>query len=378
MRHGISKVVGAAIGILVALIAIDLLPSPRAEKASRAMLSECDGAIARLVIQYVSGDTIARPVYQSFLPQLPSDVTVHVVCPDSESFEELATSVGKVQCTLRALVVNRPMTVWSRDRWLAVREAGDRDVMTLLAPRHEAGAEIWPERAGDARIVADLARSLAPDVRALRLPISFDGGDLLADDSVVFVTPALERRNVGQIVATSDDLCTVLERELGKRVALLEDAPDHHAGMFMMAAGNRTMLVGDPSLAKALLGKSFDLAGGADFFSSTQQRFDTVAEQVAAEGYHVVRIPTAISTDGRTYLTYVNGIIDCPPDGRRIVYMPTYRGAEALNEAAAEVWRGLGYEVRPVDCTSSYRHFGNLHCLVNVLERRGPAGSKPI
>jgi hypothetical protein len=29
----------------------------------------------------------------------------------------------------------------------------------------------------------------------------------------------------------------------------------------------------------------------------------------------------------------------------------------------------LGFEVRPVDCTSAYAHFGTLHCLVNVLRR---------
>ena len=72
--------------------------------------------------------------------------------------------------------------------------------------------------------------------------------------------------------------------------------------------------------------------------------------------------------DGRTYLTYVNVLID-QRSGRRLVYLPFYRGAERLNAAARAVWEGLGYEVVPVDCTSAYRHFGCLHCLVNVLQR---------
>jgi hypothetical protein len=37
--------------------------------------------------------------------------------------------------------------------------------------------------------------------------------------------------------------------------------------------------------------------------------------------------------------------------------------------AARKVWESLGYEIRPVDCTTAYRHFGCLHCLVNVLHR---------
>jgi hypothetical protein len=30
--------------------------------------------------------------------------------------------------------------------------------------------------------------------------------------------------------------------------------------------------------------------------------------------------------------------------------MPVYRGFSPMNDAAMEVWRGLGYEVRPVEC----------------------------
>ena len=72
--------------------------------------------------------------------------------------------------------------------------------------------------------------------------------------------------------------------------------------------------------------------------------------------------------DGKAYLTFVNVLMDRQGD-RRIVYLPFYRGAGRLNAAAREVWESQGYEVRPVDCTSTYRHFGCLHCLVNVLRR---------
>jgi hypothetical protein len=54
---------------------------------------------------------------------------------------------------------------------------------------------------------------------------------------------------------------------------------------------------------------------------------------------------------------------------RRIVYLPQYRGVDAMNAAARNLWQSLGYEVRPVDCTATYRHFGCLHCLVNILKR---------
>ena len=45
-----------------------------------------------------------------------------------------------------------------------------------------------------------------------------------------------------------------------------------------------------------------------------------------------------------------------------------------LNEAARAVWTKAGFEVRPIDCTSVFEHFGCLHCLVNVLRRDGLEG----
>jgi hypothetical protein len=87
-------------------------------------------------------------------------------------------------------------------------------------------------------------------------------------------------------------------------------------------------------------------------------------------GYKVIRIPVVPACDGRTYLTYVNVLLD-QQGSRHIVYLPYYRGAEALNVAGRKVWEELGYEIRPVDCTSAYRHFGCLHCLVNVVRRGG-------
>ena len=68
--------------------------------------------------------------------------------------------------------------------------------------------------------------------------------------------------------------------------------------------------------------------------------------------------------DGRTYLTYVNVIVDHSGE-TRTVYMPTFEGAEVLNRAAAEVWEELGFEVRPVDCTDCSGHYGSLRCLVS-------------
>ena len=145
--------------------------------------------------------------------------------------------------------------------------------------------------------------------------------------------------------------------------------------MYMLPIGEHRVLVGDPRMACRLLEESpakadleAYLPGGPDFTEATAAHFDAVDRQCREAGYHVFRIPVAPGVDGRTYVTYVNAILD-QRDSRRIVYMPVFRSAEVLNRAATAIWTKLGYEVRPVKCDACGRHFGTLHCLVNVLHR---------
>lgn len=343
-----------------------------AANPSGPMLSECDGSIREIVIQYVAGADMVVPVYRDFLSQLPADVQVDVVCPDQTSFDELRERLHEIDCALHPILTGHAMTAWSRDRWVALTPNHPGDSITLLTPKEESAADVWPARAGDERIAFDLANQLAPRIVASRSPLAFDGGDLLADSNSVFVTGALIHRNVGVTVSNRAQLLAELRSELRRNIVLLDDCPDHHAGMFMMAVADHTMLIADPSLA-ALYGQldsaSFPaLPGGPDLSDKTRQKLNAIAAQCQALGYKVVRIPTLPANDGKTYLTYVNVITDLRA-GRRIVYLPIYRGAESLNDAAERVWREIGYEVHPVDCTSTYTFFGNLHCLVNVLRR---------
>jgi len=59
------------------------------------MLSECDGKIRSIAIQYVSGSKFAVPIYRQFLSVLPADVKVHVLCPDEKSLDELKLELGE-------------------------------------------------------------------------------------------------------------------------------------------------------------------------------------------------------------------------------------------------------------------------------------------
>jgi len=376
--------VGVALGLLVGAAVLSISGSGGGRRRlppSGAILAECDGRLSELVIHYeASAKAAVVPVYRDFLRALDPDVTVHVVCPSQGACDELRAAVGAVRCRLIPVVVGHPITTWSRDRWVALAPAPGADLTTLLSPRGEAAGEIWPARAGDELVGNDLAAALPSALRSRHSELYFDGGDFLADGENVFVVSRVLPRNVQHTTDTRDELLRILASELKRRVILLEESPDHHAGMFMVAAGRHRMLVGDPSLGRKLVVPAnaddnsgvadgfMELPGGADFTPATQHLFDAVAAQCAAAGYQVTRLPVVLARDGRTYLTYANVLLDQRGE-QRIVYLPFYQGVGQLNAAARAVWENLGFEVRPVDCTSVYRHFGCLHCLVNVLRR---------
>jgi hypothetical protein len=365
------------LGILIGLTgATLLLSSIGGRQSSRPptgpMMSECNGPLREIVIQYTAGAESVLPVYRDFLPYLAADVVVDVVVPDAASLDELRLALPPVQCKIRPIIVDHPMTAWSRDRWVALLTASPGEPTTLLTPRGENGADTWPARAGDQRIAGDLAAALAPRIATMRSGLEFDGGDLLCDGDHVFATRALLDRNLNRTVGSRDELIRTLENDLHRHVILMDDSPDHHAGMFMMAIADNTMLVADPSASNHLLPNDSPilqtLPGGPDFSEETAHKLDTIADECRGLGMRVVRIPTIPAMDRKTYLTYVNVITEVR-DGHRMVYMPVYRGAEALNDAAERVWREIGYDVKRIDCTSTYQCFGNLHCLVNVLSR---------
>ena len=377
-----QTITGIIIGLLAGTAILALTGSPeRTALPSGPILSECDAHLRELVLQYEpAAKSIVAPVYHDFLCALDRDVNVHLVCPDRAAFDDFVAAVGPLPCTVTPILAGHAMTSWSRDRWVALTPPAAGGATTLLSPRGEAAEEVWPARAGDERIGRDIAAALAPLVRAQRSGLYFDGGDFLADSETVFVIPRVLQRNIQQTVRGREEFLRLLSGELKRRVILLDEAPDHHAGMFMASVGRKTMLVGDPNLAQELISAEIEqqaraptnelmyLAGGPDFTKPTKHLFDAVAAQCSAAGYKVLRIPVVPARDGRTYLTYVNALID-QQSSRRVVYLPFYRGVERLNAAARGVWQDLGYEIRPVDCTTAYRHFGCLHCLVNVLSR---------
>jgi hypothetical protein len=363
---------GALTGLLGFVLANSLCSPGLPQQETGPLLGDGQGALMELVVQAPpAGRQISLATYRAFLQALPSGLTVRVLVEKPEHFTSFETALGPLACELRPLITGHPITTWARDRWLSLEPESPGRPVTILAPREEAGARVWPERAGDQRVALSIERALIGQVRATRSVLAFDGGDFVADEHTVFVTPAVLRRNLGSSVDTAEALVDHLERITHKRVILLPEAPEHHAGMFMMPVGDKTLLVGDPSLAAGLEDSSGWPLSSPDFGQETQARFDAVARACTRAGYRVVRMPVVPDRDGRTWLTPLNGILE-QRDGKKRVFMPVYDGAMGLAAEATRIWKDLGYQVMPIDCSATYRHFGSLRCLVNVLRRTRP------
>jgi hypothetical protein len=326
------------------------------------VMSETDGEIREIDIQYVVGADFTIPIYREFLTQFNPRAKVYVVCPEEADFAELKEKLG-ISRMLAPIYTHHPQTPWAKDRWIALFRS---DGIELLASRGENLADAWPTRKGDEKIAFDIASALGKGYRAKRGGLFFDGGDILADGETVFVSPWLASKNIQKTVADEKQLDQRLEEMFRQRIVRFPAGPEHHTGMFMVSLGHRRAMVGDPSMAKNYA--QGPIPESADYSAETQAKFDAVAKTVESAGYCVTRIPVVPSTNQRAYVTYCNSIIDIEA-GKPMVYMPVFDGWEALNEAGKNAWETEGFEVRKVNCTTSYAKFGNIHCLVNVLRR---------
>src|SRR3989442_252451 len=82
------RILGIVIGISAAALVLSRVGGRQNPIAPTGpMISECDGAIREIVIQYVHGAESVLPVYQDFFPQLSPETIVNVACPDRAAFD---------------------------------------------------------------------------------------------------------------------------------------------------------------------------------------------------------------------------------------------------------------------------------------------------
>ena len=327
----------------VAVHAVVLALRGDGREAPAPALDEQAGRIRAVEVHYAPGSAFAIRTYVEFFRQLPADVTVYVAVEKKEHFEEFVRLTGREAIPL---VIGKPITTWARDRFIA---CADGSVVIPPEPK-----DVGAERRNDRLVPFALARETGATTRIA--PFIFDGGDFCAAYGKIFCSSTWVARNPGRPL---DELLRLAEGTFGMPVVYLPVAPRHHVGMVFAPVGGRRFLVGDVRWGRRLAPSGFD----ADLTEETARAFDAVAEELAAAGFDVSRVPALPTTTEFAWVTYTNGIFE-----DRTVWMPSF-GIAAIDAAAAEVYRGLGFDVRPVDVSGDFRHGGTLHCLVHVVKR---------
>ncbi|HWU90731.1 MAG TPA: hypothetical protein VN253_25870 [Kofleriaceae bacterium] len=359
---------GALASIVVMMIAGAVLTTRPARY--RLVPEDASGHLRRIAIHYVPAmDGRAMPVWRDLFAQLPGDIEVEVAVTRREDLDRLLGALRKADVghldRFRAVVVDRPLTTWSRDRMAALDGPSGGGVLAPpRIPSTSAG------RAGDWEAPFAFARDVY-HARPELADLVFEGGDLAASDRYLFADANLIGRNLGRGDATRAHLQASLERTFSQEVVWLGDAqgevPEHHIMMYMVPLDDHAVLVGDVRLGRRLAGSDVD---GLDLDPDEElhaARFDRVAALLAARGFRVTRAPVLVLAGAGSYVTYTNALFDRDASGP-VVYLPTYE-LPALDAAATRLYESLGYRVVPVDVSTIYQLNGSLGCLVNVMGR---------
>jgi hypothetical protein len=354
-----NKLIGIALGLLIAAVLISLQSRPR-HHAIR-LLAEDDGAIKTIALHYTrDAAEYSGPCYRAFLSQIDPGAEVIAVCgddADAASFRSMEKSLGqRMPRNVKIVVLGKPITGWCKDRFLV--SAGPPSL--LIHPK--ASDTGLAARTNDSLVAPLLGRLYPRRFRSFEIPMVFDAGDILATRSKIIVSDSLWIKN-----GRPKDFKRWVESLFDGGVIWLRGVPDHHIGMYAVPLDDKTVVVGDPDLARTLWKKTAERAlGKPDFSEKTTAEFRRAAEQLKSAGYRVIRVPLA-PIAVKTYITYTNGVFE-KRGGHRIVYMPTY-GVAALDSAARKAYESADYEARPIPVCTVYRFRGTIGCLINVVER---------
>lgn len=361
LRAFFGVIAGVATSIVVVMIVgVVMRDGPK----YRLVPEDASGHLQRIAIHYVPAmDGRAMPVWHELFAVLPADVDVEVAVEKPPDYDRFLAGLGRAHVAhlerFHAVVVNRPLTTWSRDRMASLESSSGGAVLSPPRVAVASGA-----RAGDWEAPFALSQAVY-HAKPLVSELVFEGGDLAASHRYVFADANLIGRNLGRGDATRAHLEGSLARTFAQDIVWLGDAqgevPEHHIMMYMVPLDDRRVLVGDVRLGRGAVAQAdADVALHA-------ARFDRVAALLAARGFEVTRIPVVVLPGAGSYVTYTNALFDRDAAGP-VVYLPTY-DEPILDGDATRIYQSLGFRVVPIDVSTIYQLNGSLGCLVNVMAR---------
>lgn len=362
-----------------------------ADARALAPLSEYRGRIGHIIIHAPDEfiDRLWTPV-GDLIKALPSDTRVSLVCNFNAACADLRAKLEDSEVADRPGVniryIERPMLIWSRDRYISTRPASpENDLPVVLVPQlvHNFDAA----RRSAERQIPSLLNAFEPICNIAEPGLILEGGNVLATGKHVLVGGNAIVENA--VKTSPEQALSELSRTFRPRVLLIGDAsglpPVGHIDMFITVVGEDHLLVGCPRLAKRIMENADDTSRealderlfitpdmpepkGPDFTPARIERFDAVALSLNRAGYRVDRLPYVDSRGGDFIISY-NNVIQETVDGARVVYMPIY-GIAALDNAARKTYEELGFRVAPIDVTPICHLLGAVRCMANVVDRK--------
>ena len=350
---------------------------------SPGLVADDGGPIAEVLLHYAvnSEGELGAPFFDLF-QHLGPNVRLQVCCPNDASVEAFTQRWGTAASAngrqVQVINVNRPITVWARDRRICRQTADGRPATCFVPTAH---FSYDPEKQNDLVLSSLLFQTgLVPGV-ALN-SFHLEGGNVVSNRRQVFIGANAYDDNLHRFRSESA-MFAELSKVFGRPAVAIKTrdgaTPWIHTDMYLTPIDSRTILVSSPSEGCRLLeGQTSVMIPQRDRQvqvefdtvapdSIRQTQFDDVAQQLTELGYQVIRVPSLINVEKDWMVTYNNVLMDYQ-NGQRVVFMPIYHIPE-LDNAAAQIYRALGFEVRPIDVSPIFQLGGAIRCLANVTRR---------
>jgi hypothetical protein len=279
--------------------------------------------------------------------------------------------------------LDRVLSLWARDRRVA-RQTPDylpaRVFVPTPLPLYES------DKQSDLQIPSLLwPAGLVPGTTLVSFHL--EGGNLVANQRHLFTGINVLLENEDKF----DDeagLERMLRRLFAREPVLLRDrrnlVPWVHADMYLTPVSETLVLLADPADGWERFRSSAGVSSGSSSADTPEllgglgpeslvldpvlrDSFEDIQGQLTELGYQVMRLPALVNAAEEWMVSYNNVLME-RRDGKRIVYMPVY-DLPALDAAAADVYRRLGFEVRMIDVTGVFQLGGAIRCVANVTRR---------
>ncbi|MEJ8757274.1 hypothetical protein WG947_09725 [Pontibacter sp. H259] len=393
----------------------DYIPLP----ANPNLMPSADGALKGIIFTipdyaFKGENNPIWDAYKDLLRKLPVYTKLYLLAHESivtELQQWLAENGLLERAALKAVPQYYEITIWAEDGFELVKEESTGEIFLMQPHSHR--------RTSDGNIGYRISK--AYDWKLAKVPLYFEGGNLLAGDDFILLGAdhAVETYHdwSGNLMDTDQDISKSIANEYKRYLdknrkvyfigCQMQLPPQHernfklngedwkeqifmknregavqpifHIDMFITLAGrnpngNYQLVVGDPRMAATILNHHHDKLFLPD-------AFDEIAETLSRLGFEVIRnpLPLVYVDDPKQKLrkwyfaSYNNALIEIKSETEKTIWLPTYgygtwTELQATDKENQRIWQQLGFRVIPLaDFHPFAENAGSVHCIKNYI-----------